>query len=140
MSANSIVETESTALPIPSVYLELMRNTQQNPRYHAEGNVLNHTLLVLGEFYDLVASVPLSESDREVLYWAALLHDIGKPAVTYWDGKTWRAAGHEKAGVPLARNILMQQESISARQRNRILDLVRWHHLPLRMGPKKCCF
>lgn len=135
MSANTI-ENETTALPIPKVYIELLKKTEQNPRYHAEGNVLNHTLLVLSEFYEIAGLGILNEADKEVLYWAALLHDIGKPLVTHWDGIAWRAAGHERAGVPIARNILMQQD-ISPRQMQRILDLVKWHHLPLRMGLKK---
>ena len=134
MSANTI-ENDTTTLPIPKVYIELLKKTEQNPRYHAEGNVLNHTLLVLSEFYEIAGLGILNEADREVLYWAALLHDIGKPTVTHWDGITWRAAGHERAGVPIARNILMQQD-ISPRQRQRILDLVKWHHLPLRLGLK----
>ena len=138
MSANTI-ETETTTLPIPKVYQELLRQTEQNPRYHAEGNVLNHTLLVLSEFYEMAGLGIFDEADREVLYWAALLHDIGKPSVTRWDGFTWRAAGHESAGIPIARNILMQHQ-ISPHQRQRILDLVKWHHLPLRLGLKKAPF
>ena len=131
------IENEPTTLPIPKVYMDLMRSTEQNPKYHAEGNVLNHTLLVLGEFYELAGQGILSESEKEVLYWAALLHDIGKPSVTHWDGFTWRARGHEAAGIPIARNILMQQKDISPFQRQRILDLVKWHHLPLQMGLKQ---
>ena len=134
------IENEPTTLPIPKVYLELMRSTEQNPKYHAEGNVLNHTLLVLGEFYELAGLGILNESEKEVLYWAALLHDIGKPSVTHWDGFTWRAKGHEAAGIPIARNILMQQSHISPSQRHRILDLVKWHHLPLQMGLKQASF
>ncbi|MEM6628553.1 MAG: HD domain-containing protein [Bacteroidota bacterium] len=131
------IENEPTTLPIPKVYMDLMHNTEQNPKYHAEGNVLNHTLLVLREFYELAGLGILDESEKEVLYWAALLHDIGKPSVTRWDGTAWRAAGHEAAGVPIARNILLQQQDISPTQRQRILDLVKWHHIPLRMGLRK---
>lgn len=111
-----------------------MSQTPQNPRYHAEGNVWNHTLMVLEEFHRLANREALSREDHEVLYWAALLHDIGKPRVTTWKNNRWVAHGHEKAGVSLARNILLQHPEISAFQRTRILDLVRWHHVPLRYG------
>jgi len=141
MSVNSkSVDTEVQSLPLPSYYIELMRKTEQNPRYHGEGNVLNHTLLVLDQFNYLIQQHPLSSEDQEVLYWAALLHDIGKPKVTRWAKDRWSAAGHERAGVPIARDILLQQPQITARQRRRILDLVRWHQLPLRLGLRAAPF
>lgn len=91
----------------------------------------NHTLLVLEQFEKYKHSFDLSAADQEVLYWASILHDIGKPSVTRWVQNRWRAGGHEKAGVPIARNLLHRQKEISTEQRQRILDLVRWHNLPL---------
>ncbi len=141
MSVNSKgVDLDVQSLPLPSYYIEQMRKTKQNPRYHGEGNVLNHTLLVLDQFNSLKQQYSLSTEDQEVLYWAALLHDIGKPRVTQWIEDRWSAAGHERAGVPIARDILLQQSQITARQRRRILDLVRWHHLPLRLGLRAAPF
>jgi len=132
----SCKDTETQVLPLPRIVVDQMKQTQQNANYHAEGNVFNHTQLVLQEYAALITHTELSEADKEVLYWAAVLHDLGKIKVTRWTGKRWSASGHERAGVPMARNILLQQPQINTRQRRKILDLVRWHHLPLRLGLK----
>jgi putative nucleotidyltransferase with HDIG domain len=121
-------------LPIPEGYIERLKQTEQNPRYHAEGSVYNHTLLVLRQFEQYCQQISLSEADREVLYWVSVLHDIAKPEVTRWKNGRWVATGHEKAGVPIARQLLLQQPEISTEQRQRILSLIRWHHVPLRWG------
>lgn len=59
--------------------------------------------------------------DRELLYAAALLHDIGRLA-QYTDGTP-----HEKAGVPLAREIL-KDTAFSEEEQACILECVRCHH------------
>lgn len=118
-------------LPIAQAYVEQMAATQQNPRYHAEGNVLEHTRMVLGKFFELKSRFSLTQEEEKILYWAAVLHDIGKPVATQLVEGRWKSPGHEKAGLPIARDILMAQADISAEQRRRILDLVRWHGFPL---------
>lgn len=125
---------EDSPLPLPPDLIEAMRRTEQNPRYHAEGNVLNHTHMVLGAYRTHAPEFTLDDDDHEVLYWAAVLHDIGKPIVTRWRGHRWSAKGHERAGVAPARDLLLQQPNISASQRQRILDLVRYHAIPLQWG------
>ncbi|RMG31429.1 MAG: HD domain-containing protein [Bacteroidetes bacterium] len=122
------------SLPIPELYIEQLRNTEQNPRFHAEGNVLNHTLMVLDQYYKHVDEFELTQDEREVLYWAAVLHDVGKPRVSRLVNGRWVARGHEAAGVPVARNILLGMPEISHSQRRRILNIVRWHHVPMRWG------
>src|SRR5258708_13236241 len=63
-------------------WLRAMDGVPQNPVYHAEGDVLIHTrmvteaMLALGEWREH----PLV--DRQVLFAAAMLHDVGKPAGT----------------------------------------------------------
>jgi len=126
--------SSEAVLPIPQALIEEMRKTEQNPKYHAEGNVLNHTLMVLETFQADKEKFLLDESDEKVLYWAAILHDVGKPRVTKWVGGRWKAKGHEEAGIPIARNILLQRPDISPVQRRRILDLVKYHSIPLQWG------
>lgn len=118
-------------LPLPSLLLEQMASTKQNPRYHAEGSVLAHTELVVDKYFELNEKFDLTESERKVLYWAAILHDTGKTVTTVNQKGRWRSPGHEKAGLPIARNILMNQSDISAAERKKVLDLVRWHGFPL---------
>ena len=75
----------------------------QNPVYHPEGDVFEHTMLVL----DCAAG--LRERARNPLgcMLAALTHDLGKAACTQVqpDGKI-TAYGHEVAGRPLCRSLM----------------------------------
>ncbi len=128
------IEIVDEKLPLPVEHIESMRLTQQNPRFHNEGSVLLHTKLVLSEFRKYEAKYPLRQEEKELFYWGTILHDIGKPLVTKWYKGRWISKGHEKAGVPIARDILLQKPHISSIQRRRMLDLVRWHHIPLRYG------
>lgn len=125
---------ETRTLPIPEQYITQMKRTQQNPRFHAEGNVYNHTMLVLEQYYKYIDDFSLNAEDREVLYWAAILHDLGKTKVTRLVEGRWVARGHEAAGVPIARNILLSKPEITPEQRHRILNIVKWHHVPMRWG------
>ena len=118
-------------IPLPEQYIELLQRTPQNPQYHAEGNVYIHTHRVLEAFEEYRDNHSLTADEEIVLYWACILHDIGKPFVTKWKENRWTAKGHEDAGVPHAREILLRQKEITTAQRIKILNLVRWHHVPL---------
>jgi putative nucleotidyltransferase with HDIG domain len=119
-------------ISLPPDIIEQLKQTQQNPRYHAEGNVYNHTLMVLEHAEEYCAKNSVSLEEEKVLKWGALLHDLGKIEVTKWHNGKWSARGHERAGVSWARNILLQQTDISLSERQKILAITRWHHLPLR--------
>lgn len=127
-----MLRIQENRLPLPDTLIESLSATEQNPRYHAEGNVYNHTLLVLEQFFQHHQRFNLSEEEKEILYWVAILHDIGKPSVTKWQKGRWTSHGHEKAGVPLAREILLSESEVSPEDRRQILDLIRWHNAPLR--------
>ena len=62
--------------------LDGMRMTEQEPQYHAEGNVYEHTKLVTEAMIKLPIYAESDERDRTVLFFASLLHDIGKIRVT----------------------------------------------------------
>ena len=122
------------SLPLPSELIQRMAETPQNPRYHAEGSVLEHTWYVLDRYRQLANRFDLNPADQEVLYWAAVLHDIGKVRTTRWENEKWRSPGHERAGVPLAWDVLLGQSAVSAEQRQRVLQIVRWHGFPLQFA------
>ena len=122
------------SLPLPAQLLEQMKDTPQNPRYHAEGSVYNHTCLVLDQYETHHSQFGLDENQKQMLRWACIVHDLGKPVVTRWVRGRWSAKGHEAAGVPIARALLFQEKSLSDAQRQQILSLVRYHSAPLQMG------
>lgn len=74
--------------------LQDLANCQQRLDFHPEGNVMNHTLLVV----DLAALCKDKTSWPLAFMWGALLHDIGKPRVTTPEG---RAPGHNESGVDI---------------------------------------
>lgn len=104
--------------PRPSVFFEVLRQTgqlgywfpevealigiPQEPRFHPEGDVWNHTMLVLDQ------AAKLREQAKEPLglMLAALCHDLGKQTAIQNDNGRIRALGHEEAGIPLAEAFL----------------------------------
>ncbi|PRQ03359.1 hypothetical protein ENSA5_16670 [Enhygromyxa salina] len=61
-----------------------LEGTPQDPGWHAEGDVLIHTGMVLDALYELLATraTHLDGERRTALILAAALHDIAKPATT----------------------------------------------------------
>ena len=71
-----------------------LRDVEQPPQFHPEGDVWTHTMLML-------------EAMRQptlALAWGVLLHDVGKPD-TFTESDRIRFHGHVERGVELARAI-----------------------------------
>ena len=75
---NAIVSAFAGQLPL----LTRLKDTPQDPEWHAEGDVHIHTSLVLGEMYALLERAQIKAEERLVLVLAAALHDIAKPLTT----------------------------------------------------------
>lgn len=76
-----------------------LANTIQRVDFHPEGNVFNHTMLVI----DLAALCKQKTAYPLGFMWAALLHDIGKPKVTTPQGK---APNHDLIGEQIAKQFI----------------------------------
>jgi len=94
-----------------------LAQTPQPPQYHAEGNVAAHTQMAVA------ACPPGADPD---LLWAALLHDVGKPAATKIDGNKITAHGHDIVGAEMAEKIL-QRLQMPVDRLTRITWAVRHH-------------
>lgn len=127
----------------PSLGLEVLRQTNwlrwfpelqalvgcpQDPQWHPEGDVYQHTLHCMDAF---ARQRKPSQSDEEILTvgLAVLCHDMGKPAVTALSNGRIRSPGHERAGIKPARSFL-QRIHQPARRSEAILRLVRCHMRP----------
>lgn len=98
----------------------------QNPRWHPEGNVFEHTMQVV----DAAArSTDLPPERKLVLMYAALCHDLGKVVSTRIENGLLRSHGHELESVPLARHMMRRLVGNKDLIR-RVLLLVRYHMSP----------
>ena len=105
----------------PFTMLSRLKDIKQSPIHHPEGNVWNHTLLVLDE----AAARKDQATDSRVFMWAALLHDIGKAVTTRVRKGKITAYDHDKAGAEMAREFL--QEFVDELFISKVAALVRWH-------------
>lgn len=76
----------------------------QPPKYHPEGDVWNHTMLVL----DSAASLRDKAENPLGLMLAALTHDLGKITATTVENGEIHAYGHAKLGEPFVKAFLDQ--------------------------------
>lgn len=106
----------------PFEMLYRLKQTEQSPKYHPEGNVWNHTLLVVDE----AAKVRKRSKEPSVFMWAALLHDIGKPAATKKKSGRIISYNHDSIGEELAREFLSYFEK-EERFIEEVCGLVRYH-------------
>ncbi|MBN1141623.1 MAG: HD domain-containing protein [Deltaproteobacteria bacterium] len=104
--------------------LAALRGVQQPPEFHAEGDALTHTLLAL-------ESVRADADER--VFWAVLLHDLGKAATTEFRDGRWRSHGHEEAGTAMALAVLARlgRDDLAPD----VAWLVRHHGFILSWGP-----
>jgi poly(A) polymerase len=97
--------------------ISVMKNVQQPPEFHPEGDVFVHTLLALD---NLPQPCPAS------LAWGVLLHDVGKPPTFRVAPDRIRFDNHVEVGVKMAEEIC-QRLRFSNDDSTQILALVENH-------------
>lgn len=105
--------------------LEALIGVPQDPLRHAEGDVWNHTMLVL----DCAAGLRERSTWPYGFLWAALCHDLGKALTTEEKNGRLHAYGHETAGLPLAESLLGRCSG-EKRLRAYVLNMVELHMKP----------
>jgi poly(A) polymerase len=100
--------------------VEKMNGVPQPPEFHPEGDVFNHTCIILDKLYEITG-----EDNSPELAMGALLHDIGKPD-TYTVTDRIRFNGHDRIGARIAKNICKDLK-FSNKQIEIITSLVREH-------------
>lgn len=110
---------------LPELYETI--GIEQDPRWHPEGDVFEHTMQAV----DAAAHLPYKNKDKLILMYAALCHDLGKVSTTTHekDGSI-RSLGHAQASEKLAKNMLARitrkKDIIAA-----VKKLVRYHMMPI---------
>ena len=115
-------------------WLAPLRLTPQDAVWHAEGDVLTHTRMVLEALCADPQWRGMAEPDRNILFAAALLHDVGKGPTTREESGRIVSPKHTSVGQRMARKLLWSGAAGPAPDlatREAIAALVRHHGLPV---------
>lgn len=115
--------------------LEPMAQTPQNPRWHGEGNVWTHTKMVVQELCKLPGYQALDREKQQILFLAALFHDVGKPLCTRLEDGAWVSRGHGRVGASILREKLWLSMDICGtpqkqQLRETVCRLIQYHSTP----------
>jgi tRNA nucleotidyltransferase (CCA-adding enzyme) len=110
-----------------------LRGVEQDPIWHPEGDVFEHTMQAVD-----AAALLTYESDHEklLIMYAALCHDLGKVSAMQREGDRIHNYGHDIASVPLAR-ALLHRISTHKSLIDDVCTLVRWHMSPGQLVAQK---
>jgi tRNA nucleotidyltransferase (CCA-adding enzyme) len=84
--------------------LQALIGIEQNPKYHAEGDVWVHTMMML----DVAAGYKQYSANPLGFMLSAVAHDFGKATCTHVVNGEIHAYEHEIAGIPLARDFIQR--------------------------------
>lgn len=113
-------------IPELADHFDSMKNTQQDPEWHGEGNVLEHAYMVLNE----VEKLGCYEEEKQLLRYAAVLHDIGKPKCSKVENGRIRSHGHSRIGYHIALELL-DKTNLSFYEIKQIANLIKYHSDPI---------
>lgn len=111
--------------------LESLIGCPQEPKWHPEGDVWEHTKCCLDAFAENRTG---DEREDMIVGLAVLCHDFGKPLCTLYDEVKRRivSRGHDELGVEPARRFLLAMTN-EEKLINEVLSLVRCHMRPFSM-------
>ncbi|ACD23838.1 MULTISPECIES: HDIG domain-containing metalloprotein [unclassified Clostridium] len=106
----------------PLSMIKDLKEVPQNPKYHPEGNVFIHTMMVVDEG----AKRREISNDKRTFMWTLLLHDIGKKPTTKMRKGRLISYDHDKVGAEMA------EEFLNYFNENKdfvdyVRKLIRWH-------------
>ncbi len=129
VTLEKVIEKNGKDFPL----LLKLKETEQDPEWHAEGDVHIHTNMVMDEMYKIFDDNNFSIDEKYVLLMSAIFHDIAKPLTSKWKevrGKQHLTArGHEYEGLSYLSYKFMSTD-VDQSLAPQILDLVGYHQLP----------
>jgi len=111
-ATKSVIPSKGIQVLIDSQWLSLfpelsaMYGVPQEPKWHPEGEVLLHTMLVCDAMANICNREGITGEDKAVLMFACLCHDMAKPTTTVVVDGVIKSPGHEKAGEEPTRSFL----------------------------------
>ncbi|MGM9970701.1 MAG: AAA family ATPase [Anaeroplasma sp.] len=120
-------------------YKDLLENTNQDPKWHKEGNVLNHTKMVCENLLLLNEYQSLDKDEKLVLFLAALFHDIAKPLCTKLIDNQISSPNHGPIGACVTREYLWKKYNLAGKKelisiREGVCLLIKYHTTPLHIA------
>lgn len=111
--------------------LRALGSTPQSPRWHAEGDCWIHTRLVVRALIDGADYGALARDEQEIVFLAALLHDVAKASTTAIHPETGDIShpGHSKKGAIDAR-IALWDAGVPFAAREAVCSLIESHQRP----------
>ncbi|MDB0572939.1 AAA family ATPase [Ralstonia solanacearum] len=111
--------------------LAFAKTTPQDPRYHGEGDVWTHTQMVVEALLALPDYQAAPRAEQEVVFLAALLHDVAKYSTTVVDPVTGAIGqpGHSRKGAIDAR-IALWDAGVPFGVRESVCRLIGVHQVP----------
>lgn len=109
----------------PFSFILDLKKIEQNKKYHKEGNVFNHTMLVI----DRASELRDKAVDKDVFMMSAFLHDLGKLKATKVRRGRITSYNHDIESSKLVYAFLdgLEDESFI----KKVSDLTRYHMQPL---------
>ena len=117
-------------------YVDKLNSTMQELKWHGEGNVLNHTIMVCEELIKLEEYKNLCKLDKLIVFLSALFHDIGKITCTKEIAGEITSYHHGPAGAVMLREYLWKDYGLCGNKfyqefREAICLLVKYHSVPI---------
>ena len=113
--------------------LDNLSGVEQDPGWHPEGDVWEHTKLAADAAAKIISEKKINGETALVIMLATLCHDLGKPATTQIspDGRI-KAHGHSEAGITPAKNFLksINNANFGNGTADKVLALVKEHMFP----------
>ncbi len=118
-----------------------LKEIQQNPVFHGEGDVFSHTKMVCRNLTMDPGFHELLPAQKTELFIAAILHDIGKVWTTRKEDGNWVSPHHASVGSQIVRTFLWRDCGLCGTHeflvfRESVCAMIRWHMLPVHLIDK----
>jgi predicted kinase len=113
-------------------WIRALRDCPQDSVFHGEGTVWTHVQMVCEALAALEEFRALPAAERQIVFAAALLHDVAKTACTRQEDGRVTSPGHSQRGAIAARSILWDL-GVDFAVREHICALVRYHQRPFHL-------
>jgi putative nucleotidyltransferase with HDIG domain len=132
---NDKVDWELINGEIFSPYVARLKNTPQEAKWHGEGNVYNHTVMVVDKLIALDEYKALTKEEKLIVFLSALFHDIGKAVCTKITNDEITSFNHAIVGSVMLREYMWVSLGLSGGKyqsfREAVCLLVRYHSTPI---------